>query len=618
MWELIDGMGPQQVNTLVKVFAWFGSLKRSTATLNLPFMLRNVLMRDLMQAKFLGPTGHSFWRDTIPGIASMITGDESYSIFRTSKAGQAFFLHRDIDEFQRYMRSLDQHAARRFINQYVFHPFELLAVLGKFAEVGTRVGQVKRQMKAEGILVDGVINEDMLSEAVMRRLGVLGSEVTQDFSKKGRWFKDWNRVSAFMTARIGGWTRFAEALRPHPDVLPALAERRLALQGGPRPTTAAERKALSSAAYRTQAGIVASRGLVYLGWAMLLWMLNRDDEEYKRLDGADRSRNHHIPVPQALRDEGWGPFIRWARPFEFGDIANHLEAFFDWKVNEDPEFKRRVFFDGWQDAAWQAFLFLAPDVVVPPFENFGNVNTWTGGPLFDPYATGIDANLQYNRWTPELAKYLATWINEQTGATGADGIKPWQIDNLLEGYFTGVYRMVAQQVDRTLALAGEVPARPVSNIFEEVPIASEFARTARTIMPTPSLGTGGADITQFYEEVKRLEGAAQSIRRYVASGETGKARERAQAEGLSYRYEDGRLLVQGSRLRAVRAARNALGTIRGRMDRIYADQKMTGVEKQRELDALGLEFHNRARRALGKPPLRRAADQGGTTELPVR
>ena len=130
-------------------------------------------------------------------------------------------------------------------------------------------------------------------------MGVMGREVTQDFQKIGVHVREFNRVSAFLAARVGGWTRFGEAIRANPKQ-------------------------------------VMTRVTPFMVLALALWYVNQDDDEYEELPGWEKATYFHFRVPRILRDQGWGPFVRLPRPFEFGDLANWLEAFLDWKVKDDP------------------------------------------------------------------------------------------------------------------------------------------------------------------------------------------------------------------------------------------------------------------------------------------
>lgn len=552
LWELLDAHGVQTTSTAIKALGFFARPIRATATLNIPWVLRN-LGRDLFSAMLYSP-GLFTPAATVRGLKSILREDEDWQLYLHSLAGQSTFNAQDRDVFKRELRRLSMGQLRRWADMTVMHPFDMLAALRELSEQATRVGAAKIQLEAERK------SEEGLTEAGLRRVGVVGREVTQDFQKVGSAVRDFNRMSAFLAAGIGGWTRAAEEAKANP-------------------------------------GRLATRLIPYLAMAAALWLLTKDDDEYDAVPSSEKKIYHHIPIPNALRKEGWGPFLRLPRPFEFGDIANIVEGYFDWMVKRDPQFAERLPKIAW-DQAFNMLLSLAPDAFLPAAEVAANYDLYFEKAIFNPYETDIDKELQYTRWTTETAK----------GIGGILDIAPWKVDHMLSSYFTGVYRAAAGGAGRLLGNAGILPPPPES--VSGVPDALEgvVVEARRAFYNGERVGT--ADLDEFYDELQRLDGAAKSIRRYYLANRVAKAEERAAEEGLSLTVDNkGVPVVMSARLRQLRQARQKLADLRGPIDETYKSRTMTPADKRQRLNELTEDMVNLARTSLGKSELRRTTER---------
>ena len=432
----------------------------------------------------------------------------------------------------------------------VFHPFDMLLALRELSEQATRVGASRLQLEAERKSDEG------LTEAGMRRAGIIGREVTQDFQKIGAWVRDWNKASAFLAARIGGYTRATEQVKAHP----AQTGRRL---------------------------------VPYVAFVLALWLLNRGDDEYDALPSDEKALWHHVRIPQALRDQGWGPFLQLPRPFEWGDLSNILEGFLDWQVDRDPQFAKRLPTADW-GLLGEMILGIAPDAFLPTLEITANYDTFRNRALISPWDIGQDPDLQYNRWTSETAKGIGRIL----------GVPPIYIDHLLSSYFTGLYRFGTVITDRALSDVGVIPPAPEGIAGLPSAVMEGLAHEARRAFYAGER-VGMADLDQFYKELERLEGAVSSVYRYRNAGDMEKARERAAADGLGFTLRGNELVVTSGRLQALRAGRTAMQAQRAEMDRIYLDRAMSPSEKREALNRVTETLVNIARQRLGKPMLSR-------------
>jgi hypothetical protein len=612
LWEALMATGPAGSGPVVSFFRPAASLLRSTATMNLPFMIKNMI-RDYTSAKLYSPTGYSV-RDLAGGFVSIITKDDTWQRFLASGASQATFNAQDRDLMQRELQRLDPMSRQHWLADTVFHPIDGLAALRELTENATRVGVVKRQLRFErqnkGITdaagIDQAIRQGQLSEnewhtfkkmagiadnvmqneatanamqeqapevyalltksiadirgqQAMQRIGVLGREVTQDFAKMGMNIREFNQITAFLGARIGGWTRAGEEVMAHP-------------------------------------GRLGKRVAVYATGVAVLWALNKDDDEYDEVPGFEKAMYHHFPVPQELRDEGWGPFVRIPRPFEYGEMTNWIEAALDWKAKEDPNSKERMrqgilsnlLVGEKKAAAFQFLLMWAPNALLPAAEVATNYNTFRERNIVNPFDMGLEkvpggAALQYNRWTSETAKALGRMLD----------YSPAKIDHLIYGYTSGIGRMGTDFFDRML-FNERRPSKGVADI-----------PGMRALYTGSGLSASSASIDQFYRERDRLNGEAARIRRLYQSGAEDAAFNAADAAGMTIDVQGSRTVVTNDERRHIEASARKLRELRALFDPIYESEELSPREKQKQLDEIVESMVNEARFALNKPPMTR-------------
>jgi N12 class adenine-specific DNA methylase/GH24 family phage-related lysozyme (muramidase)/2'-5' RNA ligase len=558
LWEMID-RNLLTANIGLGLMHAFSASVRATATLNVPWMMRNI-WRDFQAATAYAP-GLYTPMDTFRGLKSVLFEDEDWQLFLHSGAGQATFNAQDRDVFKRQLRQFNKGKLRTYFNMITFHPFDTLAALRELSEQATRVGGFKMQLKIERASPLG------LTDAGLRRAAIVGREITQDFQKIGSTVRRINHISAFTAARIGGVTRATEEAKARPA--------QLALRVAP-----------------------------YIAMSIALWLINHADDEYDAIPSDQKRLFHHIRIPQVLRDQGWGAYLMLPRAFEYGDIANAIEAYLDWQVDRDPQFKDRLpKFN--LDGLMEFVLSVMPDMAVAPAEILANYDTFRLRNIFNPYDTDLDPQLQYNRWTSETAKGLGR----------ITGWEPWKWDHLLASYGTGVYRMMAGALDRTMSEVGLIPDAPerVSGVPSSVEGAVVELR--RAFYAGEAVGT--ADIDQFYTELERLEGAVGSIHVYLKGGQIEQANQRAGEEGLTVtRRPNGEDIVNSPRLRALRQGRDQMRDIRGPFDEIHRSTVMTPAEKRAALNELGERVVNLARFHLGKGELTRTTTRAQQATAP--
>jgi N12 class adenine-specific DNA methylase len=456
IWELLVNAQPQQPRNWITKFAvGAASLLRRAATSTLSFAMRNPI-RDTIDAKTKAAYHHSFLK-TLAAAGLIIKNDESWQRFRAAKAAQASIVAVDRDYAKNEIKKFQHGRLRRTLDKTVFNPFEGLRALAELSDNATRLQafrETEKKLAAQGI--GGAERE--------ARAAFTARESTQDFAKMGSVVRRYNRYEAFLGARIGGWTRIATELGD-PD---------------------------KRAAYAFKAFLY---GLLP---GLLLWLLNREDPEYRELAGWERAAFWHIP-------NGRGGWVRIPRPFDVGDIGNVLETYLDWAVDNDPEAIQRLPFAGVGDAdLLKAFLALAPTAVLPVLEAAANYDTFRKRPIVSPFDLDLPLEQQYSQWTSTFSKQVGPAI----------GLAPAMLDHIIYGYTSATGQFISSLVSKAEEKAGWAPPS-ASRGLRDVPGIGAFVGQKATGQAT--------SLERFRQRKASLEQYSRMVNRYVREGQIPKA-----------------------------------------------------------------------------------------------
>tara|TARA_B100001146_G_C16128893_1_gene411487 strand:+ start:91 stop:954 length:864 start_codon:yes stop_codon:yes gene_type:complete len=270
-----------------------------------------------------------------------------------------------------------------------------------------------------------------------------------------------------------------------------------------------------------------------------------------------------------------------------------LESFLNWKVRDDPNWKKTLPFGAeisWESLA-KSVLVLAPDLFIPVAEVATNYDTFRGRPIVsNTRLAGEDQQyLLYNRWTTESAKWVGRKIN----------YSPAMLDHIWEGYWTGVARMATKQTDRVIGVISGQQS-PSVRTSADIPFGE---LGVRAFYGGHSIGR--ANIDEFYEAYESLNGTAASVRSLYREKEYEEARRIASASGLSITTRRGVVTVTSPVLRRLRSGVSSLRDTRTALVRIDNMVDKSPEELRARRNDIVLKQVNIARRALGLPRLTR-------------
>jgi hypothetical protein len=405
------------------------------------FIFRNPL-RDTETAFMQSKNGFLPIVDTIMGAYEMLRNPDTIREMRVAGGGSAGFMPVD-------RRALRRHVDELLLNkpQYVIrHPMEVFHILGEamkaageFTEQATRVGEYRLARKKGKSPQEAAID---------------ARDVSLDFDRQGALARPFNAITPFFSASINGTTRFIETHTKNP--------------------------------VRTfMRGVVGTTIPT-----ILLWMLNKDDDDYKEAEAWKKNLFWLFPTKYLPEPIGkvFGPFIMIPRAHLYGlvygnSVERMLEAWY--QKNQDA-------FDGFGTDLYQA---ATPPVglaaIKPIFEAIANYSFFTGNPIEDRSMESLSPQYRSRPATSETAKAIAKTMS----SIGVVDWSPAKWEHVLYGYTAGLGRAVVATAEKVAGLRDKRPALEAADI----PVVRAFA--------TPTAPRQAASVTKFYEKLDKLRKA---------------------------------------------------------------------------------------------------------------
>jgi hypothetical protein len=299
------------------------------------------------------------------------------------------------------------------------------------------------------------------------------------------------------------------------------------------------------------------RAMLVAAGTTLYYSLVQDEDWYKNTPENVRLSNWLIKVP------GVDEPIRIPIPFEFGLLFKALPETIYIASKNDKE----------ADAAWKALgnmaanqlpggsSFLIPAGAKPLIEKAANHSFFTGRDIVPGSLQGEDAPDQWTLNTTESAKALSSIY----------GGSPMHFENLVRGYTGPAGYAVLQLMDAFI--------QPNTSAPPDKPLS----RTA-IVGPLFQQVDGSAVINRAYEQVKKIEAAAE---RYRRANEQGR-----EADALDTLSESGDLIGYKS---AAGRFKQEMGKLTKLERIIHFDPRLSSEEKAKQLSEIRQMKIERAR-----------------------
>jgi len=535
--EMLLSMNPESYSSFMNVMFGVKNFFTRMITLGVEFTGAN-LVRDTTGAAFLSKNNFKPFVDSFKGMYSFITKDQYYQDFLRSGGGYS----------SRLEATTKEGTARRRVAVDEFGimtiPERLLSSIDNIAsafEYGTRIGEfrlAKKNMKSD---MDA---------------GFDAREISTDFSVLGanRFLTGYIRTVPFLNAMIQSQDRvFREAV---------VSKR---YDGNP---TALAMKAFLGITVPT----------------LILYLVNKDDEDYQQIPDYEKRTNWHIKV-------GGGQFIKIPRPYDVGFVYATMPELFAKYVEDD---KGKEFADGMLWTLTQMYGVDGTPAMMTGWWDLVRNEKWTGAPVVPQSLSNVEAPEQYTSNTSETFVRMGE-------ALGVSPVKAEHMFKAYTGYLGGYLLWGTDHMLWDEEKFGEKPDRKASdNIF------------LRRFL-TPDVRPATASMEKFFDIKEQSDRVVSTFRQTVDV-----RRQLAQRGEQPGKFKDDRFFGLSAKEKEVLFALNdsmnqLIKLMYGKEGiktaelKIKYDPNLSGAEKRNQLDQLWLsrnkafmQYYQQANQALQK------------------
>lgn len=534
--EMLMSMNPESYSSFMNVMFGVKNFFTRTITLGIEFTGAN-LVRDTVGATFLSKNNFKPFISSFQGMYSFLAKDKYYQDFIRSGGGHSSRLEGATRDSQARRRvKLDEFGV-------MTGPERLLSSIDNLAsafEYGTRIGEyrlAKKNMKSD---MDA---------------GFDAREISTDFSVLGanRFLTGYIRTVPFLNAMVQSQDRvFREA---------AVSKR---YDGNP---TAMAMKAFLGITVPT----------------LILYLVNKDDEDYKEIPDYEKRTNWHIKI-------GDGQFVKIPRPYDVGFVYATMPELFAKYVEDD---KGKEFADGMLWTMTQMYGIDGTPAMMTGWWDLVRNEKWTGAPVVPQSLSDVEAPEQYTSNTSETFVRMGEAL----------GVSPIKAEHMFKAYtgYLGGYLMAG--TDHLLwdeSKFGEKPDRKLSdNVF------------LRRFL-TPDVRPATANMEKFFNLKEQSDKIVSTFKQTVdvrrqikGQGGTGKFKD-DNFYGLSGKEKEVLFGLNDSMNQLIKLMYSKEGIKTAEL-KIKYDKNLSGKEKRERMDKLWLArnkafetYYQQANQALQK------------------
>ena len=322
------------------------------------------------------------------------------------------------------------------------------------------------------------------------------------------------------------------------------------------------------------------KAAILAGASMLLALKNMDDERYEKL-------------PEHQKDTYWHVFIgdkhfAIPKPFEVGVLAATIPERIMRRIASRDATKTTA--KSIERALMDTFAFNpVPQLFKPIVEQWANRSFFTDRPIVGLSHEGLDPVAQYNPWTSETARGVATMLDQVVPDPAKRFVpetfrSPIRLEHALRAYLGTVGGYLLQMSDAALRTTGAFPEAPAMRDVTDLPaVGSALGRFYRG---DPELDTSSKYQDDLYDALNEADAAYRTVNAYMNQGEIAKAQKHT-AEHLD-----------ALRVRAVlHEFRKQAADINSMQRRIMDSRTMTAEQKRQQIDQLSIHKNRLMRQA---------------------
>tara|TARA_R110002012_G_scaffold262505_1_gene444809 strand:+ start:6077 stop:13843 length:7767 start_codon:yes stop_codon:yes gene_type:complete len=534
--EMLLGMNPESYSTFMNVMFGVKNFFTRMITLGIEFTGAN-LVRDTVGATFISKNNFRPFVDSFKGMYSFIAQDQHFQDFMRSGGGYSSRLH----------ASTKEGVARRKVAVDEFGvmtgPERILSAIDNIAsafEYGTRIGEFRLAKKNKRSDLDAAF---------------AAREISTDFSVLGanHFLTGYIRTVPFLNAMVQSQDRvFREAII------------KKQYDGNP-------------------AGLAMKAFLGLTIPTLILYLVNKDDDDYKQIPDYEKRTNWHIKV-------GDGQFVKIPRPYDVGFVyATMPELFF--KYVEDENGKELA--DGMLWTLTQMYGIDGTPAMMTGWWDLVRNEKWTGASVVPQSLANVEATEQYTSNTSETFIRLGE-------ATGMSPVKAEHMFKAYTGYLGGYLMWGTDHLLWDESKFGDKPDRKASdNVF------------LRRFL-TPEVRPSGAAMEKFFDLKEKSDKIVATfkqtidVRRAIKKRELGSGFKDDKFFGLSGKEKGVLFALNDSMNQLIKLMYGKEGIKTAEL-KIKHDPRLTGAEKRKKLDQLWLrrnkafmQYYSQADKALQK------------------
>ena len=361
-----------------------------------------------------------------------------------------------------------------------------------------------------------------------------------DFSMQGSWpaFRLVTQVVPFMNARVQGLYKLGrDGITPTVRVLYNTATG--------KPIEQTDKQKAEAFGYTT---------LAVAGASMALYMIFKDDDDYKKRDEWDRDNFWWFKLP------GMDFAFRVPKPFEIGAFGTIAERTLEQIIDQEAEGKQ--FGDSIKRMLGDTFaLNPVPQMFKPVLDLYANKDSFTGAPI---ESAGMERLSKQER-AADTTSPLAIALGGMTTILGEKGeLSPVQVDYAIKAYFGWL--------GSTAAVTSQYAVMPFRE--GEYPDAKWLDRASLGLIKSlPS--NQSRYVTAFYENNRQISEAFADMRHYAESKQTDKVIEIMEKKGdkiaLAKLYD---------------RTSKKMAAVRKQIREVNANEGLSGSDKREEIDRL--------------------------------
>ena len=532
----------------VKIMGAFKRVFTKTVTISPVFKFYNNLIRDAITSQALSPElSNNPIANTYRGFK---LNNPKNPLYNSMLVGGGLFKNATWDEGDRHEYVKRLIAQNVDPNTILNTPQKLASFLKgpfkKYMEIGDRAENAQRATIYESAIKAG---KSQLEAAFLARQPI-------DFSLTGSSaaIRYLSAILPFFNARLQGMYSLGKyGIAPTARVMYNMTT------GKPVDATEAQR----AARFTGVIGAVTAA-------TILLYLINKDDEDFQRREDWDRDSFWWIKI----NGVGW----RIPKPFEIGAFATIIERGLEQVVDQNVEgkvFARRL----WSIVTDQLSMNMIPQVIRPALDVYSNYDSFRDRRIESLSMQNLPKEYRTNPNTSFVANAMgsvsatfADVIGSVAGKKAGEAVQlsPIQIDYLVKGYLGWVGAQGLAVADSMAREVTGAPDKPTPRFQERLPVQAILGGTFQEL-PT----RGNKVVGEFYEQAKEIDGVMNAIRSFR------QARDIEKAQQL---MEENKDKVALSKLYSHTQKR--LSEINKRITLISADKEMSADEKRAAIDQL--------------------------------